>query len=138
MKSGNRFTWQRFFYSPVGIFFGLIVFVLLLRGGWNIHQKALLAQQRLDQAQTELTDLQHQQVTLTSSISQLSTNEGVEAALREKYHAVKQGESVAVIIDNSKPDTENTTSGGVSSDSNISSSTSYLSWWGRLVQFIGF
>jgi len=130
MKSGNRSLWQRFFYSPVGIFVGLIIFILLLRGGWNIHQKALLAQQRLDQAQTELADLQQQQATLSSSISQLSSTAGIEAELREKYHAVKQGESVAVIVDTSKTDSKNATSSGTS--------TPHISWWGSIVQFIGF
>ncbi len=135
MKSGNRFTWQRFFYSPVGIVIGFIVFIFLLRGGWAIHQKALLAQQRLNQAQTELTDLQHQQLSLSNSINQLSTPAGIEAELREKYHAVKEGESVAVIVDNSKlGDNE----GGSSSQSTSSTTVSQLSWWGSVMQFIGF
>jgi cell division protein FtsB len=131
MKSGNRMTWQRFFYSPIGIIIGCVVLFLLVRGGWGIHQKALLAQQRLDQAQTELADLQHQQSSLSSSINQLSTPAGIEAELREKYHAVKEGESVAVIVDQAS-------SSGAGATSTLSTSNHELSWWGSVLQFIGF
>ena len=136
MKSGNRMTWQRIFYSPIGVIVGIIVFVLLLRGGWSIHEKAVLAQQRLEQAQTELTDLQHQQKTLTDSINELSTPAGIEAELREKYHAVKEGESVAVIVDSSSTsDIDDATD---TSEDSSASSTPHMSWWGSILQFIGF
>jgi len=130
MKYGNRSPWKRFFYSPIGIILACIVLFFLVRGGLSIHEKAIIAGQRLDQAQTELTDLQHQQSTLTSSIAQLSTTQGIEAELREKYHAVKQGESVAVIVNDS--------SIGSSSEGATSSPLTKTSWWGSLLQFIGF
>ena len=122
-------TWQRFFYSPIGIVIGCIVLFLLARGAWDIHQKALLAEQRLDQAKTELSDLERQQQSLSSSINQLSTPAGIEAELREKYHAVKEGESVAVIVDQAS-----SSEIGVATNS---SSTPELSWWGDIMQFIG-
>ena len=64
-----------------------------------------------------------------SSIAELSTTQGIEAELREKYHAVKEGESVAVIIGAS--------STGSSSDNNSSVTSTKTSWWGSLLQFIG-
>jgi len=137
MKYGNKSLWKRLLYSPIGILIGIIVLILLIRGGLSIHQKAVIAQIRLDQAQSELKDLQQQQQSLTSSISQLSTPAGIEAALREKYHAVKQGESVAVIVDN--PAQANSSSSVNSSDDSlIASSTKESSWWGSLVRIIGF
>ncbi len=129
MKSGNRSPWKRLFYSPIGIVLACIILFSLIRGGLGIHEKAMLAGQRLSQAQTELADLQHQQSSLSASIAQLSTTEGIEAELREKYHAVKEGESVAVIIDNS-----NTAS---SSKQATSTSAEKSSWWQGLLQFIG-
>jgi cell division protein FtsB len=136
MKSGNRSTWQRVFYSPAGIVVGCVVFILLIRGGLSIHEKADMAEQRLQQAQIELAGLERQQQTLSSSIDQLSTPEGIEAELREKYHAVKQGESVAVIIGSSSGD--DVDSEGALSSSSLASSTSPSSWWGSVLRSIGF
>ncbi|HTK33437.1 MAG TPA: hypothetical protein VL335_02745 [Candidatus Paceibacterota bacterium] len=127
MKYGNREPWKRFFYSPASIGIALIMTVLIVRGAWNIHEKALLAEDRLDQAKAELADLQSQKTSLSASIDHLSTPAGMEAELREKYHAVKEGESVAVIID---PDADNATSGQ-------STTTPPISWWGKLLRMIG-
>lgn len=128
MKYGNRSPWKRFFYSPASIGIVLIACVLIVRGALNIHEKALLAQDRLDQAKTELADLQNQKATLSKSIDHLSTPSGMEAELREKYHAVKEGESVAVIIDPSAD--KNATSAQ-------STTTPPISWWGKMWRMIG-
>ncbi|MES2314402.1 MAG: hypothetical protein V4524_00485 [Patescibacteria group bacterium] len=128
MKYGNRAPWKRFFYSPASIGIALIACVFIFRGAWNIHTKALLAQDRLDQAKAELADLQSQKASLSVSIDHLSTPAGMEAELREKYHAVKEGESVAVIIDPSAD--KNATSAQ-------STTTPPISWWGSLLRMIG-
>jgi len=136
MKYGNKSLWKRIFYSPVGIFIAAIVFIFILRGAWNVREKALLANERLEQTQMELSDLQNQQKSLSASIAQLSTPAGIETALREKYHAVKQGESVAVIVDNSATD-DSSSSLDSTEQSNITTTTK-LSWWGSFLKFIGF
>lgn len=131
MKYGNRSPWKRIFYSPVSIVIVCIIFILILHGAWGVHEKALIAQARLDQARAELADLQQQQSSLSASIAQLSTSDGIEAALREKYHAVKEGESVAVIVDTSTSDNKN------ASTSQAFSTSTPKSWWGNILQFIG-
>ena len=132
MKYGNKSLWKRLFYSPIGILAALIILFLLIRGGVSIHEKSLIAQIRLDQAQTEYTDLQKQQKSLSASIDQLSTPAGIEAALREKYHAVKQGEEVAVIVDKSVSTNDTSSSTGVDNKT-----TTNLSWWSRLLSVFG-
>jgi cell division protein FtsB len=93
----------------------------------NIHEKAVTSQNRLTEAQAELASLGQQKESLSNSISYLSTSAGIETELREKYHAIKPGESVAVIVGDSSGDASST-----------SSSTPSESLWGRLVDFIGF
>ena len=127
MKYGNRSPWKKFIYSPAGIIIGCIGLFILVRAGWNIHEKAAAAGDRLTQAQAELASLEQQKTSLSNSISYLSTPAGMEAELRDKYHAVKEGESVAVIVDDSSGDASTTTS-----------STPSESLWGRLMDFIGF
>ncbi len=127
MAYGNRSPWKRFIYSPAGILIGCIGLFILVRAAWNIHEKAAAAGERLAQAQSELSSLEQQKKSLSDSIAYLSTPAGVEATLRDKYHAVKQGESVAVIVDDSSGDASST-----------ASSTTSESWWGRFLGFLGF
>jgi hypothetical protein len=127
MKYGNRSPWKRFIYSPAGIIIGCIGLFILVRAGWNIHEKALVAGDRLAQAQAELANLEQQKTSLSNSISYLSTPSGMEAELRDKYHAVKEGESVAVIVDDSS-----------TGSSSTASSTPKGSLWRKLMDFIGF
>ena len=131
MKYGNRSPWKRFIYSPAGIIIGCIGLFILIRAAWNIHEKAVVADERLSQAQAELSSLEQQKESLSSSISYLSTPAGMEAELRDKYHAVKAGESVAVIVDDAS-------SGASSSSSGGASSTPGVGWWSGLLNFIGF
>jgi cell division protein FtsB len=130
MKYGNRSLWKRFFYSPAAIGIAIIALVFIVRGAIGVHDKALLAQDRYDQAQAELANLQDQEQSLSDSIGRLSTPAGVEAELREKYHGVKEGESVAVIVDPNASRDDGT--------STAATSTPSLSWWGHVLRFIGF
>lgn len=127
MKYGNRSPWKRFIYSPIGIIIGCIGLFILVRAAWSIHEKAAAAGVRLSEAQAELSSLERQKEALSNSISHLSTPAGIEAALRLKYHAVKQGESVAVIVDDPS-----------ASASPLASSSPSSSWWGRFLDFLGF
>jgi cell division protein FtsB len=129
MRYGNRSPWKRFLYSPVSIVIGFILIFILIRAGCNIHDKAIQAEERLNEAQSELSGLQQQKEALSSSIDYLSTPAGVEATLRDKYHAVKEGESVAVIVDPSS---------GTASSTASSSPVPLASWWSQLMDFIGF
>lgn len=131
MKYGNSSSWKKFFYSPASIGIAIVMFGLIVRGGFNIHEKALLAQDRLDQTQAELVNLEHQKQSLSASIEKLSTPAGVEAELREKYHGVREGESVAVIIDPNE-------SGKVSGATTSGTSTPELTWWGKVLRLVGF
>jgi hypothetical protein len=129
MKYGNRSLWKRFFYSPVSIGIAIVVLYFLIKGGINIHEKAVLAENRYEQTKAELADLQQQKDSLSDSIDHLSTQSGMEAELREKYHAVKDGESVAVIIDNSSSSTDENNS----SESGVATSTQDQSWWSKFL-----
>ena len=140
MKYGNRSPWKRAFYSPVSVVIAGIALAFLIRSGWNIHDKAMLAEERLDQAKTELADLEQQKSDLTASIGKLSTPAGMEATLREKYHAVKEGESVAVIVDNSPTSTGSSSmaSNGEENYSQESDGNTKTSAWGSFLQFMRF
>ncbi len=102
MRYGNRFTWKMAAKSPITLLLLLILFIVLARSAWKVHQKAELSVARLSQAQIELNRLTEREKELSSKVNYLSTADGLEAEIRTKYHAVKQGESVAVIIEDNK------------------------------------
>ena len=68
---------------------------------------------------------------LTKEVDYLSTEQGVEAELRTKYRAVKEGESVAVIVDNSPGQT------AAVSEASSSVPANGGSWWTRLLHAVG-
>ncbi len=140
MKYGKRSASGRFISSPFTVV-GLFIFVILLgRAAWGIHGKAQISAEKLLQAKTELAKLQIKQDELSKDVEYLSTDKGVEAEFRTKYHAVKEGESVAVIVDRDQKTASITLS---ESEQNQlaavfeASSTPRLSWWRRLLQGLG-
>ena len=115
--------------SPFVLVVAIILFIILARAAWNIHIKAGAGVAKLDQAETELAKLQARQSDLSNQVSYLSSENGVEAELRSKYRGVKEGESVAVIVD----DQSNTQAAAVSN----ASDTPPIGWWQRFLRFFG-
>ena len=99
MKYGNRPLWYKIVRSPIMLCIGIVLFVVLAKAAWNIHEKAAVSGARLDQAQHELLKLEERKQDLSGKVAFLSTDQGVESELRTKYLAVKGDESVAVITD---------------------------------------
>ena len=102
MKPRNRSKWKSTLSSPFSLVIALILLLLLVKAAWSIHEKSNLSAERLDKANAELAKLQSDQVALAKRTDDLSTDTGIEAEMREKYRAVRPGESVAVIVDSSK------------------------------------
>jgi cell division protein FtsB len=101
MKYGNRPTMhlKRIANSPVTVVIALILCFILGKAAWGVYIKAAATEVRLSQVQSELVKLEDRHKVLASKVSLLSTDEGVEAEMRTKYRAVKDGEFVAVIVD---------------------------------------
>jgi cell division protein FtsB len=100
MKSGNRTDWKRYIASPVALILLLIILVVLVRATSRLTSKAETGATRLAQAQAEYDKLEERKADLSFKVNKLSTDEGMESEIRAKYRAVKDGESVAVILDN--------------------------------------
>ncbi len=101
MKYGNRpkMRIQRIAHSPITLVVALILCFILGKAAWGVYEKAAATEVRLSQVQSELVKLEDRHKVLASKVSLLSTEEGVEAEMRTKYRAVKEGEFVAVIVD---------------------------------------
>ena len=101
MKRRNRFSIKRLLSSPVTLVVMAVVFAVSARSAWTMFDRSRLSETKLDQAEAQYAKLGDSQAQLSEEVGELSSPGGVEADLREKYHAVAPGESVAVIVDNS-------------------------------------
>jgi hypothetical protein len=130
MRSGNRSIFKKVIASPFALVAVLILSGLLAKGTWSMHQKSLATKERLAEAEAGLIRLQSRQADLSSKVTYLSTDAGIEAEVRTKYRGLKEGESVAVIVDDSKQ-----TASAVNASSTPPTPTG---WWGRLLHWVGF
>ena len=113
-------TFRRVLYSK-GIFAALILAALFgLKATWGIHQKDLEARANAEEAQVTLAELKSREAFLRAELDRLSTERGVEAEIRKKFPLAKEGEEVAVVVD--EP-------GG---NATATPETSEPSWWERL------
>jgi len=136
MRNHNRSFWQALVSSPFMFVAGLIILVLLGRATWNIHKSDETVSVKTAETQAEIDRLEVQKTDLTSKIDQLSSPDGIESELRTKYRGTKEGESVAVILDDSAS-TSSTSSGNSAGSGSEANSTSGQSWWGRIWGAIG-
>jgi cell division protein FtsB len=134
MRPRNRSKFQAILSSPITLVLAAIIFYFLARAAWNIHEKARESAERLASAQNDLSKLQQSQKALEDSVDKLSTSAGVEAEIREKYHAVQPGESVAVIVDTPPVGTNGSNAATASA---ASPSVQAPGFWARLLQLFG-
>ena len=135
MKRRNSFSWKRLLASPVTLIIVLVIFVVLARAAWAMIGRAKLANERLSQAQAQYAKLEDSQAKLSNEVTELSSPGGIEADLREKYHAVTPGESVAVIVDS--PSGNDSNADQSAGALNVSTTAPAGNWWHRFLDFFG-
>ncbi|MDE2037996.1 MAG: hypothetical protein KGI69_02105 [Patescibacteria group bacterium] len=135
MERRNSRPWRKALSSPLVLAGAVVLFAVLARADWNIHQKSSESAAKLSQASAGLEKLTADQAALSAEIAELSTSEGIKAELRDRYHATEPGESVAVIIDQSatsSPAGSTSVSGAAPSGPAPSGG-----WWSGLLRIIG-
>ncbi len=116
---------RRILYSkPVLLVLCLLVF-FMVRSTLGVYQKAKESGQNLVVTETRLDDLNKRNNYLVAEINKLSSPEGVEEEIRQKFRVAKAGEQMAVIIDSPMPTPI------VTDDSNGHWWTGIWSWWKR-------
>ena len=90
--------------------------VLLFFFAWGVvsfFNKMEITSENAKIAQDKMTELQQQKEKLSTDISNLKTQSGVEASIREKFGLAKDGEGEIVVVDDQTPaTTSQSTSGG--------------------------
>lgn len=95
--------WKRnnykFWHSPIAL---VVLFCFFLLFGYNVIN--LIEKERETTSKKELIlekidNLKEREVSLSSNISKLKTEEGTEEIIREKYQVAKSGEKMVIIVD---------------------------------------
>lgn len=90
--------WRR-----VGMVVLLVMLAFGMQGVWGVYEKERGSRQLRIEAEAELKDLEMRETQLRTDISSLSTDRGVEEALRERYELGKEKEGVIVIVEPPAP-----------------------------------
>jgi len=96
-KGAGKF--MKFLASPVTVFFLAIILVFVARGVYKLSDKYAHSKEVRGQSEERLEALIEQKRSLEEEIKRLSTNEGIEAELRQNLGVVRPGEEVLHIID---------------------------------------
>lgn len=132
MKYSNRGFWYKLTSSKLMLFFFIFLFLFLIKVSWNIREKSIISSTKLNVAENELIRLNEHQKDLQEQINNLSTESGVENEIRTKYKAIKDGELVAVIVDNDQM------ANVVDSSSTDILNNKNISWFKKILKFFGF
>jgi cell division protein FtsB len=99
---------KRFLFSPVVLFLIAVLTSFVLYSAISLFIKRNDAWAKARNAKREEEELVVKNDMLDKKINSLETPEGVEAAIREKYHLAKEGENLIVITDSSDKPNQNT------------------------------
>lgn len=90
---------RKFVYSPFTLLGLLILSVFMIQGVLGVYHKERISREKLEAARIELEKLEIRERGVAQSIEYLKTDEGVEGEIRRKFRAAKEGENIAVILD---------------------------------------
>lgn len=100
---------KRIVYSPVVLVILFIILAIFVRGVFKVHDRAVLSRNNLNREQIELNKIIEREKKLEASLEYLKTEQGIEDEIRSKFRAVKEGEKLAVILDDAIATTTATT-----------------------------
>jgi cell division protein FtsB len=119
-------------HSPASILILFIIFLILIRAIFSVYQKQNISIQNLAKEKMEYEKMSQRKEKLVSNIEYLKTDDGVESEIRNKFRLVKQGESVAVIINDEASSTKN----NIKIPQNISEISTSTSFFGKIFNYL--
>jgi cell division protein FtsB len=95
----DRHFWKRVAYSRLtAIILGLAI-LGLGRTVWQIGWRSRAVDQERQRVAAELAELLERERALKQEIAALETDRGIEAAIRQKFPVVRDGERVIVVVE---------------------------------------
>ena len=116
-------SYKKFIYSPITVIVLVIILAIFMKALWGVYEKEKISAQYLERERSELQKIEERQKDLNKTVEYLKTDKGIEAEIRSKFRLAKEGESIAIIVDND------------SLDVSKSSTTPDIGFWGYLVDW---
>jgi cell division protein FtsB len=91
-------TKERLYSMPVLVILGIVV-IFLLRGTYQVLQKDVTSANSVKEMEAKVAQLTDRQEQLKRNIDKLSTDDGIDAEIKDKFSVSKPGEHVAIIVD---------------------------------------
>jgi len=110
----------RLFWRRVFILVLAVLVIVGMSGVWRIYKRERESAALNRESAAHLADLMEREAGLKADISDLNTERGKEAALRQQYRMGKPGEGLIIIVDPTAPATTSATS--------TSSWSSWVKW----------
>lgn len=95
----ERKKFRKILYSKATLVVLFFLVVVIGRGAWQIHQKAVIAQGERAQAARAVEELNLRVQGLEKSLTRLRSPEGAEGEARQKYTVARPSEEVVIIVD---------------------------------------
>lgn len=99
-RRGRAREFFRSLVAMVGAIILAVVMIVALRAAWDIYEKFAHAGVAREAAERELEKLQKREVEVRAAVGELSSERGVEAAVRERFGVVLPGEGVIRVVRN--------------------------------------
>ncbi len=116
-------NYRRILFSWTSLILAIVFSIIGIRGIIDMYSKESRSRERLISAENEHKEFEERYSSLNSAVKFLETDEGVEAELRRKYRAIKEGEQAVFIL---KDTTLNTST---------STDIQNRSWYTRLFEY---
>lgn len=86
-------------YAKIVVFSSVILAVVLVRPTWNIWQKYQQSKREVRLAEKEFQELKERIAYLEAEQEKLKTQSGLEEEVVKKFDVVREGEELAVIVE---------------------------------------
>jgi cell division protein FtsB len=102
VKRSSKSVWKRLL-----VFVFLFSLLIILGNSTRkVYNKNIEAEKALVRMEQEIKELKDRQTELKDSQERLKTQEGIEYEIRKKFSVAREGEHVAIIVDNQSTSTE--------------------------------
>jgi cell division protein FtsB len=92
---------KKFLYSPLMRLVLAVLVIFVARGAWNVYGKQSHSRESYERVVAEYEKLKERHTALVRDIEKLDTEQGKEEEIRKKFRLVKEGENIAIIVDES-------------------------------------
>jgi cell division protein FtsB len=99
-------------YSYGSIILLCLLAFFLAKAAFGVYKKAAISRENKERAARELEKLETRETMLQNEIARLSSAEGIEEEIRGRFNVVKEGEQIAIIVENEQNTATSTTQKG--------------------------